>query len=127
VPESAYWVRAMGMMMVAPFVIAPIAGILLALRFKAFVLVPATLLAAGVIVASSHQPKLTIALTVLGAAVLLQIGYIVGMNARALLQRRSTARSGDFFSKSIERSSTWRAVGAAKKPVTTRAEKRHLV
>jgi hypothetical protein len=52
----------MGMMMVASFVIAPIAGILLALRFKVFVLVPATLLAAAVIVASSHQPKLTIAL-----------------------------------------------------------------
>ena len=51
----------MGMMMVASFVIAPIAGILLALRFRVFVLVPATLLAAAVIVASSHQPKLTIA------------------------------------------------------------------
>jgi hypothetical protein len=91
----------MGMMMVASFVIAPIAGILLALRFKAFVLVPATLLAAAVIVASSHQPKVTIALTVVGTAVLLQIGYIVGMVARALLQRRSMARSGDSFSKSF--------------------------
>ena len=74
----------MGMMMVVSFVIAPIGGILLALRFKVFVLVPATLLAAVVIIASSHQPKLTIALTVVGTAVLLQIGYIVGLIARAL-------------------------------------------
>ncbi len=78
------------MMMVVSFVIAPIGGILLALRFKVFVLVPATLLAA-VVIASSHQPKLTIALTVVGTAVLLQIGYIVGVIARALLQRRSMA------------------------------------
>jgi hypothetical protein len=74
----------MSMVMVASFVIAPIAGILLALRFKIFVLVPATLLAAAVIVAISHQPKVTIALTMVGTAVLLQIGYIVGLIARAL-------------------------------------------
>jgi len=117
----------MGMMMVASFVIAPIAGILLALRFKVFVLVPATLLAAAVIVASSHQPKLTIALTVVGTAVLLQIGYLVGGIVRALLQRLSIATSRDYFSKAIWRSSTWRAVGASKRPITTRAEKRHLV
>jgi NaMN:DMB phosphoribosyltransferase len=47
----------MGMMMVAPFVIAVMVGILLALRFKVFVLVPGTLLAVAVIVASNHQPK----------------------------------------------------------------------
>jgi hypothetical protein len=95
----------MGIMTVASFVIAPIVGTLLALRFKVPVLVPATLLAAVVIVASSHQPKLTIALTVVGTAVLLQIGYFVGLIARALLQRRSMARSGDSFSKSI--GATW--------------------
>ena len=91
----------MGMIMVASFVIAPIAGILLALRFKVFVLVPATLLAAVAIVASSHQPKPTIALTVVGTAVLLQTGYIVGVVARAVLQRRSMARSGRFLLKVI--------------------------
>ena len=112
------------MMMVASFVIAPIAGILLSLRFKVFVLVPATLLAAVVIVASSHQPKLTIALTVVGTAVLLQIGYIVGSIARALLQRPPMARSGDSFSKSIG-ALVYGGRGASKKPVTTRAEKRH--
>jgi nitrate reductase gamma subunit len=114
----------MGMMMVASFVIAPIAGILLALRFKVLVLIPASLLAAVVIVVSSHQPKLTIALTVVGTAVLLQIGYIVGLIARALLQRRSMARSSDSFSKSI---GALVHLGRSKKPVTTRAEKRHLV
>jgi hypothetical protein len=45
--------------MIASFVIAPIAGILLALRFKNFVLIPATLLGVAVIVASGYQPKLT--------------------------------------------------------------------
>jgi membrane protein DedA with SNARE-associated domain len=79
----------MGMMIAAPFVIASIAGTLLALRFKVFVLIPATLLASAVIVVSSHQPKLTIALTVVGTVVLLQIGYIVGRISRALLQRDS--------------------------------------
>jgi hypothetical protein len=91
----------MGMMIVASFVIAPIAGMLLALRFKVFILIPATLLAAAVIIASSHQPKLTIALTVAGTVGLLQIGYIVGIIARALLQRGSIARLGVSFLKSI--------------------------
>jgi hypothetical protein len=89
------------MMIVAPFVIVPIAGILLALRFKVFVLVPATLLAASLIVAISHEPKLTIALTVVGTVALLQIGYIAGIIARALLQRGSIARLGDSLLKSM--------------------------
>jgi hypothetical protein len=124
---GVYLVRSMGMMIVAPFVIAPIAGILLALRFKVFVLIPASLLAAAVIVAISRQPKLTTALTVVGTVVLLQIGYIAGMIARALLQRSSVASSGDTFLKSIEGSDTWRVVGASKKSTITREEKRHLV
>jgi hypothetical protein len=103
------------MMMVVSFVIAPIAGILLALRFKVFVLVPATLLAGVVIVASNHQPKQTIALTVAGTAVLLQIGYNVGVIARALLQRRSMALSSDSFSKSTGSVSIRRVVSASKK------------
>jgi hypothetical protein len=117
----------MGVMIIAPFVIAAIAGILLALRFKVFILIPATLLAAALIVAISHQPKLTIALTVVGTLVLLQIGYILGIIARAFLQRRSTASSGDSILKSIEDSISWRVVGASKKSTTTREEKRHLV
>jgi uncharacterized membrane protein len=111
-------------MSVAPFVIAPIAGILLALRFKVSVLIPASLLAAAVIVAVSREPKLTIALTVVGTVVLLQIGYIVGMIARALLQGRSMASSSDSFLKSIEGSGAWKVVSASKKSTTTRARKR---
>jgi nitrate reductase gamma subunit len=103
----------MDAMMVASFVIAPIAGTLLALRFKVFILVPTTLLEAVVIIASSHQPKQTIAVTVAGTAVLLQIGYIVVVVARALLQRRSMARSSDSFSKSIGSFSTWGEVSAS--------------
>jgi nitrate reductase gamma subunit len=86
---------------------------LLALRFKVFILIPGTLLAAALIVASSHQPKQMIALTVVGAVALLQIGYIVGMIARALLQRRSMASCDDSFLKSIEGFISWRVVGAS--------------
>jgi hypothetical protein len=107
----------MGMTIAASFVVAPMAGLLLALRFKVFILIPATLLPAALIVAISHQPKLTI----------LQIGYILGIIARAFLQRRSMASSGDSFLKSIEDSISWRVVGASKKSTTTREEKRHLV
>jgi hypothetical protein len=127
-PKNAYLVsEAMGTTMVALFLIASIAGILLALRFKVFILIPATSLAAAVIVASSHQPKLTIALTVVGTVALLQIGYIVGIIAGALLQRESISRSGDAFLKSIEGSTTRRVVSTSKKSIITRAEKRHLV
>jgi hypothetical protein len=42
-PKNAYLVsEAMGTTMVALFLIASIAGILLALRFKVFILIPAT-------------------------------------------------------------------------------------
>jgi hypothetical protein len=90
----------MGMLMVALFVIAVVAGILLAMRFEIFVLVPATLLAAAAIVAVGHQPKVSMALTLVGAVVLLQIGYLVGWTVRVHLQRRTKVRSGD---KSIVR------------------------
>ena len=96
-------VRAMGMMMVAFFVIAAIAGILLALRFKVFVLVPATLLAAAAVIAVGHQPNV---LTLLGTVVLVQVGYLVGWTVRAHLQRRTKVRSSDSFSKAIVRFSS---------------------
>ena len=89
----------MGMMMVAFFVIAVIAGILLALRFEVFVLVPATLLAAATIIAVGHQPKVTMALTLLGALMLLQIGYLVGWTFRAHLQRRTKGAIWQFLFK----------------------------
>ena len=83
------------MTMVVFLVIGTIAGILLGMRFKVFVLAPATLLAAAVIIANSHQPKLAMALTVVATTILLQIGYLVGLAVRAMaraqLQRRNTA------------------------------------
>jgi hypothetical protein len=79
----------MGMIVVAYFVIAAIAGMALGLRFKVFVLVPATLVAVIAIVATGHQPKVVLALTALGTAVLLQIGYFVGGIVRAHLYRHA--------------------------------------
>ena len=83
------------MTMIVFLVVGTIAGILLGMRFKVFVLAPATLFAAAVIIVSSHQSKVAMALTVLATTVLLQIGYLFGLAiramARARLQRRSTA------------------------------------
>jgi hypothetical protein len=62
-------------------IIGSIVGILLGLRFKVFVLVPAILIAAGAIVMAGHGLKL-IVLTVLATAAVLQIGYVVGCVAR---------------------------------------------
>jgi hypothetical protein len=62
--------------------IGTIVGILLGLRFKVFVLVPATLITACAIVATIHGGK-TIAFTVLATTALLQIGYVLGCVAHA--------------------------------------------
>ena len=77
------------MMVVAYFVIATIAGIALGLRFKVFVLIPATLVVMIAIVATGHQPRVVLALTALGTAVLLQTGYFVGGIVWAQLYRHS--------------------------------------
>jgi hypothetical protein len=87
------------MIMVASFVIAVIAAILLALRFTVFVLVPATLLTAAAIVAVGHQPKVTMALTLLGTVVLLQIGYLVGWTIGVYLQKRTQGAIRRFLFK----------------------------
>jgi hypothetical protein len=61
-----------------------VAGILLGLRFKVLVLVPAFLVATVVIIANGSGHTLgSIALTVLGTVVSLQIGYIIGSVLRA--------------------------------------------
>ena len=76
-------------------IIGTIAGILLGLRFKVFVLVPAILIAAGAIVAAGRGLKVTV-LTMLATAALLQIGYVVGCVIRAYsgayLQQRTASR-----------------------------------
>jgi hypothetical protein len=89
----------MGMIMVGAFVIAVIAAILLAWRFEVFVLVPATLLTAAAIIAVGHQPRVMMALTLLGTVVLLQIGYLVGRTIRAHLQRRTKGTIRRFLFK----------------------------
>jgi hypothetical protein len=76
-----------------------IAGILLGLRFKVFVLVPAILLAVVVIILSSHGLKV-IALTVFGTVVLLQIGYIVGCVLRVMAREQVPARKMARYSPS---------------------------
>jgi len=65
--------------------IGAIVGILLGVRFKVFVLLPAILVAAGVIIITGHGLKV-IALTLLSTVVLLQVGYFVGAYLRARTQ-----------------------------------------
>jgi len=62
--------------------IGAIVGTLLGLRFKVFVLVPATLITAFAIVSTLHGAR-TIAVTILATTVLLQIGYVLGCIGRA--------------------------------------------
>jgi hypothetical protein len=71
-----------GTPMIYFFAMGAIVGILLGLRFKVFVLVPATLITAFAIVATVHGAK-TIAVTILATTALLQIGYVLGCIAHA--------------------------------------------
>ena len=62
-----------------------IIGILLGLRFKVLVLVPASVLAAVVIILGRSGHELSvIVLTLIGTLVALQIGYLVGSVLRFL-------------------------------------------
>jgi len=70
-----------------------IAGIILGLRFRVLVLVPAILLATVIIIVSGSGDRLSvIVLTVVGTAVSLQIGYIVGCIFRSLAHAYLPAR-----------------------------------
>ena len=62
-------------------IIGTLAGVLLGLRFKVLVLVPFILIFAGAIIATGDGWK-AIAITILATAVLLQIGYLVGLVVR---------------------------------------------
>src|SRR5271169_2964948 len=71
--------------MAAFVVTGTIVGVILGLRFRVLVLVPAILLATAVIILSGSGHKLsTIVLTLVGTVVSLQIGYIVGSVLRSL-------------------------------------------
>ena len=78
--------------MIVYLVIGTIAGILLGLRFKILVLVPAILLATIFIIASGHELKM-ITLSLMGTVVLIQIGYFVGSTLRAIIRAHLPARS----------------------------------
>ncbi len=85
------------------FIGCAVAGILLGLRFKVFVLVPACLVAAAIIIPSSHGLMGT-ALMVFVAVVLIQIGYIAGGVLRILVAERLAAwRSARFSRNGPER------------------------
>jgi len=77
------------------FTIGTIVGILLGLRFKVFVLVPATLIIACAIIATGHGAK-AIAITMLATIALLQVGYVLGcvvrMYANAYMRERMASR-----------------------------------
>jgi hypothetical protein len=85
-------------------IIGTLAGVLLGLRFKVFVLVPFILIIACAIIATGHGLK-AIALTILATAVLFQIGYILGLVVRVwagrYLRRRKILRYQPSKSKSV--------------------------
>jgi hypothetical protein len=63
------------------FIIGALAGVLLGLRFKVFVLVPFVLILGCAIIATGDGWK-AIVLTILATAVLVQIGYLLGLAGR---------------------------------------------
>jgi hypothetical protein len=67
-------------------------GTLLGLRFKVFVLVPAILIAACLIIATSDGLK-AIAFTIFASAVTLQIGYALGLVVLVLAAQYLWARN----------------------------------
>jgi hypothetical protein len=85
--------------MMSFLIIGTIVGILLGLRFKVFVLVPATVITACAIVAAMHGGK-TIAFTVLATTALLQIGYVLGCVAHAFANVSWRAALSQQLSKS---------------------------
>ena len=85
----------------AVFLVAgAILGILLGLRFKVLVLVPASVLAAVVIILSESGHELSvIVLTLVGTLVSLQVGYIAGSVLRFLAHAYLPAWMRDGFSR----------------------------
>jgi hypothetical protein len=73
-------------MMLVFFAVGTVAGLLLGLRFKLFVLVPAILIATLAIVLSSRGLRV-IVFTEVGTVALLQVGYIGGCVLRVILMR----------------------------------------
>ena len=80
-------------------IIGTLAGVLLGLRFKVFVLVPFILIIACATIATGHGLK-AIALTILATAVLLQIGYILGLVVRVWAGRYPRKRKNPRYQPS---------------------------
>jgi hypothetical protein len=80
------------------FIGCAVAGALLGLRFKVFVLMPACLLAAAIVIPSSHGLRAA-ALMVFVAVVLIQVGYISGGLLRVLIAGRMPAGRSARFSR----------------------------
>ena len=84
----------------AVFITGAIIGILLGLRFKVLVLVPASVLATVVIIIHGSGDKLSvIVLTLVGTLVSLQVGYIAGSVLRFLAHAYLPAWMRDGFSR----------------------------
>ena len=85
-------------------IIGTLAGVLLGLRFKVFVLVPFILILACAIIATGDGLK-AITLTILATAVLLQIGYMLGLVVRVwagrYLRKRKNPRYQPSKSKPV--------------------------
>jgi hypothetical protein len=71
----------MGRTMMLFLIIGALAGVLLGLRFKVFILIPCILIIACAIIATGDGLK-AIALTIFATAVLVQIGYLLGLAGR---------------------------------------------
>jgi hypothetical protein len=67
-------------------IIGALAGVLLGLRFKVLILIPCILIIACAIVATGDGLK-AITLTILATAVLIQIGYVLGLVVRFCVGR----------------------------------------
>ena len=83
--------------MISFLAIGSVFGIILGLRFRVLVLVPATVLATGVVTAVGllgGQQFRVIALTVVGTAALLQVGYVVGCVIEVAAPWRLASKSG---------------------------------
>ena len=80
------------MLVVGTFVGTLFVGTLLGLRFKVLVLVPAILIVACAIIATGDGLK-AIAITILASAVMLQVGYALGLVLRVLAAQYLWARN----------------------------------
>jgi hypothetical protein len=85
-------------------IIGALTGVLLGLQFKVFVLVPFILILACAIIATGDGCR-AIALTIFATAVLVQIGYLLGLAGRVwsgrYLMRRKNPRCQPSKSKRV--------------------------